>query len=803
VRSVNTGGTTYSNGSSIAFWSFTTGSAPSAFNKANPVNGATNQPTSLTISWGASSGATSYEYCYDTSNDGTCSAWTSNGTSTSKSISGLSTSTTYYWHIRAVNSFGTTYSNGSSTAFWSFTTGAVPGSFDKIGPANGAINQSTSLTLSWGTASDATLYEYCYDTTNDNACSSWLSNGTSTSKVLSGLAQNTTYYWHVRAVNSIGVTYSNGGASAFWSFTTTVDPPAVFYKTSPANGASGQTISPLLGWSPSLRTASYEYCYDTVNNNSCDTAWNSTIATSVQLSNLSYTTTYYWHVRAVNTGGVTQSNNGTWWMFKTQLPTPTLIYPTNGGTTPTKRPTFEWNSVAGASNYTIQVSKNNTFTQLAINVTATNPNYTHTADLVANTLYYWHVKANGVNGASIYSETRTFTTGNPPSVPTLTAPANNALTTDYSPFLNWSDSTPNLSHYELQIASDSAFATIVFTQSNIPESEFDMLSNLTPNTKYYWRVRAYNSLGHYSAWSASRYFRTALLPPVLVSPANSEFLLNKRPAFDWSDAAGATNYTIQVSKNSTFTQLVVNKAATASAYTHTVDLLANTLYYWRVRANGTNGPSLWSDGRSFTTGNPPSIPVLVAPANNALTTNYTPLLDWKNSTLPIGTTFGHYEVQVDNNSDFSSLEVDADTSSGVITDSQFIPISNLASNTKFYWRVRSVNDAGEHSAWSVSRYFRTALTPPVLTAPTNGSTTNDNTPTFTWNVVPGAATYTIQVSKNPTFTQLVLNKAVTMNTYTPATVLPANITLYWRVKANGINGPSLWSSPIWSFTITP
>ncbi|MCJ7694307.1 MAG: hypothetical protein MUO40_02675, partial [Anaerolineaceae bacterium] len=74
-------------------------------------------------------GATNYDYCYDTSNDNACSGWTSNGTSTSKALSGLSAETTYYWHVRATNSGGTTYSNGSNTAFWSFTTAGLPLSY--------------------------------------------------------------------------------------------------------------------------------------------------------------------------------------------------------------------------------------------------------------------------------------------------------------------------------------------------------------------------------------------------------------------------------------------------------------------------------------------------------------------------------------------------------------------------------------------------------------------------------------------------------------------------------------------------
>ncbi|MCB9110205.1 MAG: hypothetical protein H6634_03055 [Anaerolineales bacterium] len=98
-----------------------------------------------------------------------------------------------------------------------------PASFNKTGPVNGATNQSTAPTLSWEESSGATSYEYCYDTTNDNTCSNWISNGASNSKILSGLSEGTTYYWHVRAINSYGSTYANNNSpTAFWSFTTQV-----------------------------------------------------------------------------------------------------------------------------------------------------------------------------------------------------------------------------------------------------------------------------------------------------------------------------------------------------------------------------------------------------------------------------------------------------------------------------------------------------------------------------------------------------------------------------------------------------
>ena len=171
----------------------------------------------------------------------------------------------------------------------------LPETFSKTAPVNGASDVTTNPTITWQSSEGASSYEFCYDTINNNACSNWISNGTSTSKTLSGLAYGTTYYWHVRAVNTVGETYANGGETAFWSFTTTAEqlPPGVFSKSGPPDGAVSVAINPILTWEISDNAASYQYCYDTINDDACSNWISSGSSTSIQVNGLSSDTTYY------------------------------------------------------------------------------------------------------------------------------------------------------------------------------------------------------------------------------------------------------------------------------------------------------------------------------------------------------------------------------------------------------------------------------------------------------------------------------------------------------------------------------
>jgi hypothetical protein len=289
--------------------------------------------------------------------------------------------------------------------------------------------------------------------------------------------------------------------------------------------------------------------------------------------------------------------------------------------------------------------------------------------------------------------------------------------------------------------------------------------------------------------------------PTIITPTNGENLLTNRPFFDWTDVPGARLYQWQVSRYANFSVLHSHTSVTTSEYTPSRELFFPAQLYWRVRAYGPWGYGPWTTAATFYTANAPRTPVLVAPAINALTWDYTPRFDWNYGYIPTGTTLDYYQLQVSTAPNFL-VNVTNEKVYGLL-NSEYTPATDLASNTKYYWRVRSFNTAGEYSGWSLTRYFRTAMLPPEQTSPVNGLWINERRPTFDWDEVAGATSYTLLGSRNQSLTTGVVMSvtipATAPSNYTPVTPLPYG-TVYWWVKANGINGPSQWS-PMWHIAI--
>ena len=95
-----------------------------------------------------------------------------------------------------------------------------------------------------------------------------------------------------------------------------------------------------------------------------------------------------------------------------------------------------------------------------------------------------------------------------PSVGTLTAPANNAINQSLLTNFTWSSFTGG-SSYQLQVATDASFNSMVVNESGINVESYHITTPLTANTTYFWRVKATNSCGE-SAFSTIQSFTTEI-----------------------------------------------------------------------------------------------------------------------------------------------------------------------------------------------------------------------------------------------------------------------------------------------------
>ncbi len=193
-------------------------------------------------------------------------------------------------------------------------------------PGNGAVNQPTSLTLTWSCTDpngDPLTYDVYFGTTNNPPLVS--GNQTGTSYNPGGLSNSTTYYWKIVAKDNHGAST----AGPVWSFSTAAagnNPPNQPSNPNPEDGAMNVAVNLTLTWScsdPEGDPLTYDVYFGTSNNPPLVVS-NQTSA-SYDLVQLDNNTTYYWKITAKDNSG--NSTVGTVWNFITVAAAGDLIPP--------------------------------------------------------------------------------------------------------------------------------------------------------------------------------------------------------------------------------------------------------------------------------------------------------------------------------------------------------------------------------------------------------------------------------------------------------------------------------------------
>jgi hypothetical protein len=248
------------------------------------------------------------------------------------------------------------------------------------------------------------------------------------------------------------------------------------------------------------------------------------------------------------------------------------------------------------------------------------------------------------------------------------------------------------------------------------------------------------------------------------------------PTLSWSASDSDTQYyELEVDITPSFNSTQLHRFGSVTGLEQTVvPQLSDGIWYYRARAIDSAGnTSAWSTALSFTLDTvAPESPVasyLPDPYNNAR-----PQFSW--STV-VGA--DHYRMQVATDGNFKFLSLD-------ITDIEsvtFRPPSDLSAGTTF-WRVASVDAAGNQSQFSQPRMFTIDTSAPdAPVANTVASPTKNKRPSFSWSAVTGVSKYRIQISTSTLFSSMVVDDAsLTATSYTPSSDLNDNL-YYWRVAS--------------------
>jgi len=309
--------------------------------------------------------------------------------------------------------------------------------------------------------------------------------------------------------------------------------------------------------------------------------------------------------------------------YRSKPNTPEPIMPPNDAVDQSITPQLVWSPCGGAKKYHLQVSGSNSFSQLVYENALINQSEI-TVPLLANSKrFYWRVNAVNDEGASEWSEVFTFGTSDPPMIPVLLSPPDSLRNAASNIAFSWKP-VPNLIGYHLQVSKTSTFdqtiydmASVVSTKQEIGPLEFGAI--------YFWRVRA-DTRGGTSAWSEIFTFRTADPPmiPVLISPPDGLRNAASSIALSWNPVPNLIGYHLQVSKTSSFDQMVFEMPSVTKTEQEIGPLKFSTAYYWRVRANTSGGMSDWSKIWFFITEETSGLSLLesATPKENGLHQNY-------------------------------------------------------------------------------------------------------------------------------------------------------------------------------------
>ena len=229
-----------------------------------------------------------------------------------------------------------------------------------------------------------------------------------------------------------------------------------------------------------------------------------------------------------------------------------------------------------------------------------------------------------------------------------------------------------------------------------------------------------------------------LSAPTILSPTNGTLIQFAQQPIELEFNQAVSNgerpfwYEVDVATDrefSTVTHRVPNIEPNHQAtegYTLNVELNANEVYFWRVRALDGANTGNYSDSATFEIYTPlqTSKPTTLSPDDGARVSTNTVTLVADNASIAGTANSVHYQFQVATDVGFQTITQSNTVSEGTNTTSTIT--DSLEDNTVYYWRSRVIVDAREGQVlgdWSNAASFTT----PAAETPTSPPDSSENT----------------------------------------------------------------------------
>jgi hypothetical protein len=367
-----------------------------------------------------------------------------------------------------------------------------------------------------------------------------------------------------------------------------------------------------------------------------------------------------------------------------------------------------------------------------------------------------------------------------------------------TPYFTWKPIAGKQSYYVL-VAKDPSFSNIVdyaFTHvpAYAPRSAFGPQTYPDENTSYYWAVLpATNYDGSLATGNpllaAAQSFQKQSTPPNRLFPDDGHVFLDQ-PTFRWTPTLGARRYRLQVAQDPSFGNPIDDVTTDSTAYSSDTTYPADTVLYWRVRADDENQVGLnWSTTGTFQR----KLAVPVPSPSNTPSGEFLPVWAWSSVQGA-----SSYDISIDQpdgqHRDFSGFRMPA------------VSFETLTGTGVFHWRVRAEFPKGGYGSvpgpYSAPVAFTRTIGEP-------GGATVDSGPDhvlFSWNQKMGVKEYRVEISSRPDFASMIEDTRTENAFYAPTMTDSAwgsGKPMYWRVAGVDEDGNQGDFSPGQTVSLLP